>query len=387
MQILHLGKYYPPHKGGMERVLQNLCEGHSERAQVTALVINETRSTVQERMCGVRVIRAGCIGTPLSVPISPGLVYWLGRLRADVIVHHEPNPVALLSFLLMRPRTPLVMWFHSDIVRQRAFYGAYRPFLRRGLQLARAIVVASPNHVRFTPILEEFSEKCCVVPFGIDPRRFALSSEIESRAAAIRVRSELPIVLFVGRLAYYKGVEYLIDAMSRIHARLILVGSGPMDQEVRRRSASVPTSGRIEFAGELSDVELVAHFHACDVFVLPSIERSEAFGVVQLEAMASGKPVVSTNLPSGVPWVNQHGLTGQVVPPANSEALAEAVNGLLKDPYLRKRLGEAGRRRVEMEFTIPRMTEAFWEILSEAQQGRVSEARRYRREGDEHRRH
>ena len=378
MRILHLGKYYPPYKGGMETVLRDLCEAHVGRAEVTALVANDSPRTLQEERAGVRVIRVGCLGTPFAVPIMPS--YWrhLRRCKADVTVHHEPNPIALLSFLASGSRATLVLWFHSDIVRQRVVYDLYRPFLRRAIQRARAVVVASPNHVRYTPVLQEFAAKCCVVPYGIRLDQFALTSEVEARAAAIRRASPRPIVLFVGRFSYYKGLEYLVDGMRSVRARLILVGSGPMEERIRQRAAALRTPGSIEFTGELSDAEVVAHLHACDVFVLPSVERSEAFGVVQLEAMACGKPVVSTEIASGVPWVNQHGRTGLIVPPGDSVALAEAINALLDEPERRKRFGDAGRARVEAEFTVAQMGVAFWNVLSEARQGRIPEAHRYR---------
>lgn len=378
MRILHLGKYYPPYKGGMETVLRDLCEAHVGRAEVTALVANESPRTIQENRGGVTVIRVGCIGTPWAVPIMPYYWRYIRRSVADVIVHHEPNPVALLSFLASGSRATFVLWFHSDIVRQRVFYNLYRPFLRRAIQRARAVVVASPNHVRYTPVLQEFAAKCCVVPYGIRLDQFALTPEVEARAAAIRRASPRPIVLFVGRFSYYKGLEYLVDGMRSVRARLILVGSGPMEERIRQRAAARSTPGSIELTGELSDAEVVAHLHACDVFVLPSVERSEAFGVVQLEAMACGKPVVSTEIPSGVPWVNQHGRTGLIVPPGDPAALADAINALLDDPERRKRFGDVGRARVEAEFTVAQMGAAFWGVLSEARQGRIPEAHRYR---------
>jgi rhamnosyl/mannosyltransferase len=377
MRILHLGKYYPPYRGGMESVLRDLCERHASRARVTALVSNTNRETIEEERGGVRVVRVGCRGTPFSVPIVPGLPRWLRRTPADVIVHHEPNPVALLSYLSVRPQAPLVVWFHSDIVRQRLFYWTYRPFLRRVLERAQAIVVASPNHVRYTPILNEFSKECLVIPYGIDRARFSPTAEVTDRAAAIRAEHPLPIVLFVGRFAYYKGISYLVQAMRDVSARLILAGAGPLHGQIRQLAKSVASPGVIEFAGEVPDAEIVALMHACDVFVLPSVERSEAFGIVQVEAMACRKPVVSCRIPSGVPWVNRDGITGLTVRPADSGALAQAINRLLGDEVLRRRLGENGRERVHREFTIERMTDSFWEVLTAARSGRGAEAYRY----------
>jgi rhamnosyl/mannosyltransferase len=378
MRILHLGKYYPPYKGGMESVVRDLCEAHADRANVTALVANSSIRTEEENRQGVRVIRVGSFGTPFGVPLLPTYRRWIQHCQADVIVHHEPNPMALLSYLTSGSRATFVLWFHSDVVRQRIFYALYRPFLRLAIRRARVVAVASPNHVRFTPLLLEFAEKCCVVPYGVRLERFALRPEVEARVADIRRASPLPIILFVGRFSYYKGLEFLVDAMRGVPARLILAGSGSMEERIRRRAMHVSKPGGVEFTGELSDAEVVAHLHACEVFVLPSVERSEAFGVVQLEAMACGKPVVSTEIPSGVPWVNQHGRTGLVVPPGDSVALAGAITSLLNDPERRRRLGDAGRARVEAEFTVSRMEQAFWRIMVEAREARISPAYRYR---------
>ncbi len=385
MRLLHLGKYYAPYRGGMETVLQNLCEAHAGRAEVLALVGNQGRRTLREEVNGVPVIRAGCLGAPLSVPVVPSFPYWLRKLRPDVVVHHEPNPAALLAYLAARPPGAFVFWFHSDIVRQRVFYNFYRPFLRTALRRAQAIVVASPNHVRHTPVLGEFADKCCVVPYGIDLRRFQATPQVEARARAIRSQSDLPVIVFIGRFAYYKGLVHLMDAMREVRARLILGGRGPLDREIRLRAAALATEARIECVGELTDNEVVALLHACDVFVLPSIERSEAFGVVQLEAMACGKPVVSCRIPSGVPWVNRDEETGLTVPPGDPGSLATALNRLLGDVALQRKLGGNGRARVEQEFTLERMRDSFWEVLCEAKAGRAARVFRYRPEEVTHR--
>jgi rhamnosyl/mannosyltransferase len=362
----------------MESVLRDLCQFQAKFGEVIALVGNDRPGVVEEEIAGVTVVRSPLIAAPFSVPIGTGWIRYLRRFPADVVVHHEPNPVALLSVLAVRPRSALVIWFHSDIVRQRIFYSVYRPFLRAAMRRAAAIVVASPNLVRFTPALHDFAGKCCVIPFGIHADRFILTPAREARATAIRAACGLPMVLFVGRFAYYKGLEYLVKAMRNVRARLVLVGDGPLAGGIRQLAATIETPGTMEFTGELSEDDLLACLHACDVLALPSVERSEAFGVVQLEAMACGKPVVSCSIPSGVPWVNQHGRTGLLVPPKDPDGLANAINRLLGDPELRKRFGEAGRDRVQQEFTVERMGRAFWDVLVAAREGRIPEAYRYK---------
>jgi glycosyltransferase involved in cell wall biosynthesis len=162
------------------------------------------------------------------------------------------------------------------------------------------------------------------------------------------------VILAVGRLVYYKGMKFLIQAMSQIDATLVIIGEGPLRAELEREAAGNGTSGRVTFLGEI-DGNLASYYHACDVLALPSCERSEAFGLVQLEAMACGKPVVNTQIDSGVPYASLDGLTGLTVPPRSSEAMATALNRLLDNNELRMEMGRAARDRVVKEFGIRQM--------------------------------
>ena len=197
-----------------------------------------------------------------------------------------------------------------------------------------------------------------MIPFGIDVERLEATPAVTARAAQIVAEHPGPRVLFIGRLVPYKGVDVLIDAMASVPgATALILGDGPLRGELAARAAASDVAGRVRFLGALPDAEVVAHLHACDVFVLPSVSRQETFGVAQLEAMACGRPVVSTDLETGVPWVNQHEVTGLVVPPGNSERLSDALGTLLSDEALRNRLGAAARERVEREFTTERMAQ------------------------------
>ena len=170
-------------------------------------------------------------------------------------------------------------------------------------------------------------------------------------------------MLFVGRLVYYKGLEVLLDAMSRCGGSLVIVGEGPLEGALRSLVAGKGLGERVLFAGRVADADLPAFYQACDVFVLPSIARTEAFGVVQIEAMAAGRPVVSTNLPTGVPWVNQDGVSGLVVPPGDAAALGDALHRLLEDVALRQRLGEGALRRAQTMFSRERMVATFKSVI------------------------
>jgi rhamnosyl/mannosyltransferase len=224
----------------------------------------------------------------------------------------------------------------------------------RMLKKAQRIIVTSPHYLASSVLLKKFQEKCVVIPLGIDLRKFDKKG-CEKEIAAIRSQYGGRIVLFVGRLTHYKGVRYLLEAMKEVSGRLLIIGTGELERQLRNQVKRNNLRTKVHFLGELGEEEVVPFFHACDLLVLPSITRNEAFGLVQLEAMACGKPVISTHLETGVQYVNQTGVTGFIVPPRDSEALAGAINRLLEDEKLRTRMGIEGRRRVEREFTKERM--------------------------------
>jgi len=353
--VLHVGKFYPPASGGMEKVVQLLCEGERAFVDSRVLVSNDRPVTIQESVRGVPVTRVAKFHAIGSVGVCPTFPLWMRRLAHDVMVIHEPNPLALVTHALVRPSSRLVVWFHSEVVRPQWKYRLmYRPFLRRVLSRADRIVVASPRLAEYAEELQDFRDKCVAVPFGLELDPLARTEVIDEKVRQIR-GCPGPLVLFVGRMVPYKGVDVLLRAMADVDAHAILVGSGPLKGAWERLSAELGVANRVHFRGEVDQTELTALYHACDVFVLPSVSRQEAFGMVQLEAMACRKPVVSTDLPSGVPWVNQDGQTGIVVPPGDVAALRDALRTLLADPELRARLGARGRERVVTDFSVDRM--------------------------------
>ena len=350
LSVLQVGKYYPPISGGMERMLQMLCEG--ERAaglDTRVLVANTERRTVQEEVNGVPVTRVASVGRAGAVEWCPGFPAWLRRQHADVFVIHEPNPIALVSYTLVRPRVPTIVWFHSEVVRPRWRYALfYEPFLKFTLERAARIVVSSPALAENARTLRPYRAKCVVIPFGFDPARFV--------PASFSRPNERPTVLFVGRLVEYKGVDVLLRALAELpNVRAILVGDGPRRASLQELATDLGLRDRVMFEGEVSDERMAELYESCDIFVLPSVTRAEAFGLVQLEAMAAGKAVVSTSVPTGVPWVNQHERTGLIVPPGDVPALRRAIDRLLRDHDLRRRMGREGRARVARDFTPARM--------------------------------
>ncbi len=366
LKVLHVGKYYPPVPGGMERVVQMLCEVTRGRLDSRVLAFHTGRSTIEEVIDGVKVTRVATLGQAGSVPIAPALASHLARADADVMIVHEPNPWALLSLRVAPTRIPFAIWFHSDVIRPKLQYRLfYAPVARPAYEHARRFVVSSPALAAASSVLSGYPDKTSIIPFGIDPHAWAATPERTRRAGEIRAAVGRPIVLFVGRLVRYKGVDVLIKAAATLPVHVRVAGDGPMRETWVRVAAANTDRATIDFPGVLPDEEVKAWMHAADVLVLPSVTAAEAFGVVQLEAMASGTPVISTSVRSGVPWVNRDGETGLVVAPGDICALRAALERLLADHELRSRLGAAGVERVRSEFTLSAMADRFVALCTE----------------------
>ncbi len=363
MKVLHVGKFYPPHMGGIETHVQVLCRKLQERANVEVLVASETNDEEVFWDDRVKVTRVGTRLKLSGAPLCPGLSGKIRRAKADIVHLHLPNPPAILSYLASGHRGQVVATYHSDIVRQQFLAKAFDPILRLFLNKCAAIIATSRKYVETSHVLSDYAERCRIVPYGIPIKQFSAfdSSEI----ARIRKQYGSRLIISVGRLIYYKGFTHLVDAMSKIDGHLLIVGEGHLREELENRARANQVSHKITFLGEVQNDDIVPYYHAADVFALASIARSEAFGIVQLEAMACGKPVVNTNLDSGVPWVSLHGKTGLTVPPNDPLALAGAINKLLDDSELRATYGQAARVRVEDEFDQDVMLERMFELYSQ----------------------
>ncbi|BDC50576.1 hypothetical protein F183_A28920 [Bryobacterales bacterium F-183] len=352
LRVLHVGKFYPPHRGGMETHLEGLSARLKDSVDLDVVVSNTSADTATAYPGGVRVTRLRSLMEVAGMSVCPGMVGTIAKSRSDIVHIHWPNPAAVLAFLLAQSKAKLVITYHSDVLRQRFLNVLFQPFLALGLRRCQAIIVTSPNYVAHSPLLSKWQGICHTVPLGIDPS--TLDMPADHRAIQqIRDRFGDRLILAVGRMVAYKGLSILMHAMVAIDGTLLLAGDGPLRDDLEAEAVRLGVSDRVMFLGAVPNV--VPYYHACDLFVLPSIERTEAFGLVQLEAMACGKPVVNTSLRSGVPFVSPHGVTGLTVTPGNASELAEAINTLLADRSLRDRFGEAGRHRVNRDFTLERM--------------------------------
>lgn len=350
MRILHVYKDYFPVLGGIENHIRVLAEAQAAAGhQVIVLACALGRRTVVEERAGVRVIKAGRFTTAASMPLSVSQPIALARLRPEVIHVHSPYPLGELSAWLLQRRTPLVITYHSDVVRQRGWLRLYAPLLARVLDHAARLIATSPRYVETSPWLAPRATKCTIVPLGVDEQRFRPPQQPFAGP---------PTLLFAGRLRYYKGLDTLLQALVKLpEVRLEVVGDGPQRREWEALSQSFGLTERVRFHGEVDDAELPAWYQRAHLFVLPANARAEAFGTVLLEAMASGLPCVTTEVGTGTSWVVQDGVTGRVVPPRDPQALAQAIRELMADPPRLATMGTAARARVEAEFTQRRMIE------------------------------
>ena len=365
MKVVHIFKdFYPPTTGGIEQHMNLLCRKLAQQVDVTVLVPSRSLLRVAERLEGFRVIRMPEFGRYASVPLCPTAPLELHRLHPDIVHLHYPNPMGDLAQLIGAAGVPYVLTYHADIIKQKFFLPIYSPVLKLLFKKARKIIFSARENMLFSLAskLPSGLQKSTVIPFGIEIDAFSLRDQERSEVDALRREFGDRIVLFVGAARYYKGLEVLLKAMSEVNGRLIVAGRGTQDVSLKLMAKEWAVNDRVEFCGEVSSSRLRVLLNATDIFVLPSIDRCETFGIGQLEAMACCKPVVSTDLPTGVRSVNRNGKTGLVVAPGKPDALANALNLLLSNPRLRAEFGSAARRQVEREFSADRMVSKTLEV-------------------------
>jgi glycosyltransferase involved in cell wall biosynthesis len=352
LRIVHLGKYYPPAPGGMEAHVQTLARAQAALgASVRVVCVNHQPGPTRiERDAKVIVLRCRRWVSAAKIDLCPALFYHLRDLQVDVFHVHVPNPSMILACLFARPKTPVVVTYHSDHVRQRFRSRLFRPFEQRFYRNVLAILATSPHYAAGSTFLQAHVDRLRVLPHGIDARPF-LEPRLEDRQEANRIRHHYqgPLWLACGRLTYYKGLIQAVRALRDVPGTLLIIGDGPEKARLEAEANRLGLDRRVVFLGSVPRV--VPYYHAAYAFWFPSNARSEAFGLVQLEAMASGCPVINTDIPhSGVAWVSRHLETGLTVPMNDPVALADAALRLLTEPGLRDRLSAAARIRVVQEF-------------------------------------
>ncbi|MBD1432241.1 glycosyltransferase [Sphingobacterium sp. DN00404] len=368
MNILQLGKFYPI-RGGVEKVMYDLTLGLSERRvrcdMLCASTENYPAETIELNDFGSVMVMHTQIKLAATM-LAPAMIFTLRRIAKyyDIIHIHHPDPMASLALFLSGYKGKVVLHWHSDILKQKALLKLYTPLQNWLIKRADSIVGTTPVYVAESPFLQKVQHKVDYIPIGVLP--IVASSE---KVVAIRERYKGKHLIFsLGRLVDYKGYEYLIRAASCLDGgfHIVIGGKGPLQESLSALIAELEVEDRVTLLGFLPDEEVPTYYAAADIFCLSSVWKTEAFAIVQIEAMSCGTPIVSTHIPgSGVSWVNQGGVSGLVVERENPEALAEAFKKIAADPVLKKQLSEGSRKRYETYFTRDKMVKKSLEVYNE----------------------
>lgn len=359
LKVLQLGKFYPI-RGGVEKVAFDLMSGLSEKH-----IHCDMLCAAEEG--GDRIIRLNdyarliCCRTWMkacATMISPSMIFTLRRICRDYdIIHvHHPDPMACLALFLSGYKGKVVLHWHSDIQKQKMLLKLYRPLQQWLLRRADKIVGTSPVYLAESPCLQEVQEKTVCLPIGVVPMR-PVPEAVEA------IRKQYPgkkIVFSLGRLVAYKGFCFLVAAAQYLNEDYVVLigGSGALKEELQQEIEDLHLQGKVKLLGRVSDVDLPAYYGACEVFCMSSVQKTEAFGIVQIEAMSCGKPVVATKIPqSGVSWVNKEGMSGLNVEPEKAQELAKAIEQITENAETYQRFSEGAKRRYQEMFTKERMIE------------------------------
>ncbi len=367
MRVLHIGKFFPPYAGGIEQFLADLLPTLRDENITTAALVHGhgTHNGTREHHRGCPIYRAPSFGRLCYAPLSPTFPLWLQRAISDFqpqLLHlHMPNTSAFWALLSPAAKSiPWLIHWHADVVsnpldrRLRTIYPLYRPFEQKLLAMSSSIVVTSSNYLDASDALVTWRQRCRVIPLGLDPQRLIKPTANDIRQAAALWPGSGCRVLAIGRLTYYKGFEVLLRALAeRPELQLVIVGSGERHGRLKALISELGIQQRVRLAGYQTDGVRNALLAECDMFCLPSLERTEAFGVVLLEAMAYAKPIVASDIAgSGVGWVVRESGAGLLMPPADSDALGNALAALASDSARRAVLGTSGRQALQHRFAI-----------------------------------
>jgi ABC-type polysaccharide/polyol phosphate export permease/glycosyltransferase involved in cell wall biosynthesis len=372
LSVLHIFKvYYPDLFGGIPSVIRDVCAGLKDVFAARVLVCSKSDGQSRIVINDVPVERVRSFGDFLSLPMAPAypLRLWRRIAEHDLLALHAPFPLADLVFALGFGRNrPLVVHWHADIVSHASLRRFVEPLIRQTLRRADAIIVSDPVLVSSTPLLQEFADKCHAVPFGVDISKY--DSPTPPRDD---VNDRAPLVLACGRLVPYKGFDVLVRSAVGESFDVWIVGEGHERTRLEELIRLLGVEDRVRLLGSVPDSELVKFMGMADVFVMPSVTSAETFGLAQLEAMAAGRPIVNTALDTAVPHVARHRIEAITVPPRDPEMMANAINTLIRDPELRRRLGEAARRRAMTKYAMATFRQGVEAVYRQAVASRLPE--------------
>lgn len=367
--ILHIYRtYFPDPPGGLQEAIRQITIAtYAFGVESKVFTLSPSPNPNLLTLDGVEIVRSRSWTAPASCDLGGlnSMRQFVATARAaDVIHYHYPWPFADLLDLLVQPDKPKVMTYHSDIVRQNFLGKLYHPLMKRTLRTMDRVVATSPSYIQTSPILSTYvsPKRLRVIPLGINENSYPhTSSGIVTRFG---IGHDTSFFLFIGVLRYYKGLHTLIKAATQVNAPIVIAGSGPEDMRLRKQAEACGAKN-IVFAGQITDAEKVALLKTCRALVLPSHLRSEAYGMVLVEASMFNKPMISCEIGTGTSFVNKDQETGFVVSPESPIALAQAMNTLLMDDALATRFGCAARQRYESYFSGQALGKAYSALYRE----------------------
>ena len=361
MKILQFGKFYPPDVGGIETAIYNITEELNKKGIKCDVLCSNSKREYKKEIIDrgsykYIVYRTKSYGKIASTSITPQMIFKLKEIidNYDIIHLHHPDPMANFALFLVNPKKQkIVIHWHSDIIRQKFALKFYRPLLNWMLKKADVIIGSSTKYIEESEQLKKFKNKCVPIPYGIKKENLKINEE---KIKEIKKKFENKKIIFsLGRFIYYKGFEYLIESSKYLPDDYVIVigGEGKLKEKYEKLIMNNNLLNKVFLIGKIPQTHLGSYYKACDLFCLPSIEKSEAFGLVIVEAMSFGKPVVATNIKgSGVSWVNQNGVTGLNVEPKNPKALADAIRFICENPEIYIKMSKNALKRFEEEFTV-----------------------------------
>jgi rhamnosyl/mannosyltransferase len=352
LRILHGYKVFRPDiEGGIPAVIASLIQDRRQDHSVLTARLSGAGRRFTESGAPVRAV--GSFGNLFSTPAAPLYIPAICRemCKTDVLVHHAPFPFNDAAILLALPdHVALVVYWHADVLSYPLLRRLVSPLNRHALARADAIVVSGQAMISGCDLLAPHAHKCEVLPYGIDLSAWR-DLDADDKEAVARLQQDSPRqIVALGRLVEYKGFDVLIRAMSGVDGQATIIGDGPLRADLERLAEDCGVSDSVHFAGRAEQRSIKVMLHAARAFALPSVTEAEAFGLVQIEAMACGLPIVNTSLPTTVPEVARDGMEALTVPPRDVRALADALNRILDDSALADRLGIASRLRADTEF-------------------------------------
>ncbi len=382
MRVLHIGKYFPPFAGGMENFLADLLEESANQGiECAALVHDHSGGELpeQETLNNCTITRVRSYGQLLFAPISPNFPSQINQqlelFKPDLIDIHLPNTSAFfLIFNAAARQIPWVIHWHSDVIFPdgklilKIAYWFYRPFEYYLLKKTKAVIATSPNYLKTSKTLKPHLKKSSVIPLTLNESRMPkMSQSLHEKARKLWNTGDLadkPLrVLCIGRLSHYKGHDLLIEAVSKIAPETasisaLIVGDGELKDQLQQQVETSRLTARVKLLGHQSELILHALLANCDVLCLPSILRTEAFGLVLLEAMFHGKPSIVSNIAgSGMTWVIRNGENGWSVPAGDSSALAKKLTELYQSPEQLSIAGKIAREQFDQSFSAKHCVE------------------------------